>query len=364
MTRPSGSPSYSGAFIVLYDEDSLRLYLSKGVYGTLLAPQPSLINPRSRHYHVLGDYACLREGTHIFFFIRRKIIYAGEVDGIKSGGSFILNGQTAPLGREAKAALCWDESNRQIYEHTAEPGIFSLPTKEGDRRCQPYVIRFTDRIGLKGRQIASDDLYWKLGDYPFPLPSNSIQNASFCILTPAEVGLALDLLKSSKKNFKYESHDDDPELNSGIRYFDSMSDGIRNLRTAFENNQFVNEAHLEASILANPGLLPIILRPHDDDILVRQAPISPFKPAQMDRADICFYSDSPASSAPRLIIELKLGSVNKAAVEQTIRYLEWWERVNKPAFSQMSAVVAGREIVDGLGVRKYSDKIELVSLSN
>lgn len=284
--------------------------------------------------------------------------------GTTSSGSFILNGQTAPLGREANASLCWDESTRPIYKRTTEAGVFNLPAQGDATRCQPYLIQFSDRIGLKGRQIASDDLYWKLGDYPFPLPSNSIQSASFCILTPAEVGIALDLLKSSKKTFEFGSKPSDPSLSTNIRYFDAAKDGIRDLKSAFANDQFVNEAHLEASLLANPDLLPINMRPLDGDILVRQPPISPFKPAQMDRADICYYFNTPTNAAPRVIIELKLGTVNKKAVEQAIRYLEWWERVNPLAFAQMNAIVAGREIADNLGIKKYSDKIELVSFTD
>lgn len=69
-----------GLFIALYDEESLKLYLDKGVYGFLMPPvmsnQPS---SRSRHYNVLADYACSREGTDVFFFLKRKIVYGGKI---------------------------------------------------------------------------------------------------------------------------------------------------------------------------------------------------------------------------------------------------------------------------------------------
>ena len=57
-----------GLFIALYDEESLKLYLDKGVYGFLMNPvsteKPSA---RSCHYNILADYACSREGTDVFF---------------------------------------------------------------------------------------------------------------------------------------------------------------------------------------------------------------------------------------------------------------------------------------------------------
>ena len=64
-----------GLFIALYDEDSLKLYLDKGVYGFLMTPvltnKPSA---RSRHRNILADYACIRQRIKVFSFLKRKII--------------------------------------------------------------------------------------------------------------------------------------------------------------------------------------------------------------------------------------------------------------------------------------------------
>ena len=62
-----------GLFIALYDDESLKLYLDKGVYGFLMPPVfTDRPNSRSRHYHILADYACSREGADVFFFLKRK----------------------------------------------------------------------------------------------------------------------------------------------------------------------------------------------------------------------------------------------------------------------------------------------------
>ena len=115
-----------GLFIALYDDESLKLYLDKGVYGFLMPPVfTDRPNSRSRHYHILADYACSREGTDVFFFLKRKIVYGGKIFGNRESGSFYLNGLTSPLGRVADAELFWDESVRAKYFETDTPGVFS-----------------------------------------------------------------------------------------------------------------------------------------------------------------------------------------------------------------------------------------------
>ena len=52
-----------GLFIALYDEDTLKLYLNKGIYGFLMKPvNEEAPSSRSKHYAALADYACAREG--------------------------------------------------------------------------------------------------------------------------------------------------------------------------------------------------------------------------------------------------------------------------------------------------------------
>src|SRR5688572_28313064 len=114
----------SGVFITLYDEKTLGLYLKNGIYGFLMAPTRGVIKSRGKHYNALADYVCMREGTHVFFFLQRKVIYGGQVNGSSNFGAFVLNGTDSPLGLFAKSPLCWDESKRSGYLSTNEEGIF------------------------------------------------------------------------------------------------------------------------------------------------------------------------------------------------------------------------------------------------
>jgi len=344
-----------GLFITLYDENTLLLYLKYGIYGFLMKPvfdeQPS---SRSMHYAALADYACSREGSHVFFFLKRKIVYGGTVKGSSDFASFYLNGNTSPLGRKANAPLFWDESLR--YKPTDKAGVFNV---NGVPKSQPYILLFDAVKGLTGRYISSDDLYFELGKYPYPLPSNTIQGMSFCTLTPGETNSALQLCKESK----YSYEDDNAEENSiGTRKVIFKPELL-------EWDGFINEAHLEFSLLANIEPLKHLLA-DDSFIMCRQVPISPFKPFQIDRADICLYSASRSihnGTIPNVIMELKKDRANFHAYNQVSRYLMWLEKICSPADFEtiLPLIIApsfyiNPEKIDGT----YTNKIVMYSLDS
>ena len=343
-----------GLFVTLYDEKTLALYLKYGIYGFLMSPVlASKPSSRSHHYGVLADYACCREGTHVFFFLKRKIVYGGVVEGNPQIASFFLNGGPSPLGRSANAELFWDESQR--YVPTDKAGIFKVLGKD---RAQPFILQFHKDAEITGKQISSDDLYLELGKYPYPLPSNTIQGMGFCTLTPGESSIALQLLLKSHKYLEVASNET-MIIGPVRRAFDSQ------LLPA--SNDYQNEAHLEFSMLAD--LEPFKhLFPKDDYIFCRQVPISPFKPSNIDRADICLYSLSHRiadGTIPNIIIELKKDRANYKAYEQVVRYLRWLQKVvSANDFDQIQAYI----IAPNFYIKKnkidpaYREKIKMYSI--
>jgi hypothetical protein len=312
----------SGLFVNLYNKLALDLYLYRNVYGQLMPPVFENKDPSREHYNTLADYGCAREGTHVFFFLKRKITYGGQISGNNDHGAFYLNGEHSPLCREANATLSWDEGQREIYRATNNPGIFQVQIRGNwEPRCQPYLIRFEDRIGLKGLTITSDDLYSEIGIFPYPLPSNSIISMGFCTLAPAEIKVLLPMIEESTVN-EYEEPSNPIDFNSDPLLFDPIY-SIQNLYEAQSKN------HMIASILANPDLLPREMRPENSTIC-RRIPICPFKPTPwLDRADIVYYNeDEPIreGSIPNVIIHVSQRS-GKAEIVKTIRYLEWLYRI-------------------------------------
>lgn len=348
-----------GLFIALYDEESLKLYLDKGLYGFLMKP---VMTPKptaqSRYYAILADYACSREGTDVFFFLKRKIVYGGKIYGNKEVSSFYLNGKTSPLGRRADAELFWDESSRKRYFATDKPGVFKV-AKDGGDKSQPFMFQFYQNENT-GKYIISDDLYFELGKYPYPLPSNSMQGMGFCTLTPGEVKTLNILIAKSEKKIDFEGLGEIDKQGKETVFDDdlvSLDEGL------------VNEAQLEFTILAS--LEPFADFLTDDYVLCRQVPISPFKPSEMDRADICLYSmNSPIKNGtiPNVVIELKKEKATKPAYEQVTRYLKWLEAItDKEDFEKVSVYIIAPQIgkirknsVD----LKYHDKIRMYSIEN
>lgn len=264
------------------------------------------------------------------------------------------------MGREIRAPICWDESKRSRYKATPKQGIFDVP--EVGERCQPYLLRFEDRVGLKGQMILSDQLYFELGKFSYPLPSNAIQRMGFCTLTPGETNIALDLIKREAVGSMPTESSERLTIEEPLAAF-RPEYGIVNLAGAFGKGLLVNEAHLEASLLANPHLLPERLRP-DGATLCRQVPISPFKPAQMDRADICYFSDNSIRSGtiPNVLIELKKRRAGKLAIRQIERYLKWLYLILDKEAAEISIyLLAPSFSCDKHSLEdKYHDQVHLV----
>lgn len=343
-----------GLFIALYDEKTLKLYLNKGVYGFLMKPvYTDAPTSRSKHYAVLADYACSREGTDLFFFLKRKIVYGGKIYGNKDSGSFYINGLNSPLGRKTNANLFWDESIR--YEATDKAGVFKV---NGSDKSQPFMFQFK-KTNETGKYVISDELYFELGKYPYPLPSNSMQGMGFCTLTPGEVSALKELIKNTDKQIDFDECEK-IEKRGDEKLFDSDLVSIK--------DDFINEAQLEFTILSS--LKPFVDFISGDYILCRQVPISPFKPMDMDRADICLYSLSDPikdGTVPNIVIELKNGKANFYAYEQATRYLKWLNKITtSEEFDKIQAFIIAdsfskirRTKVD----TKYEDKIKILSLS-
>lgn len=133
-------------------------------------------------------------------------------------------------------------------------------------------------------------------------------------------------------------------------------------------DDLINEAQLEFTILSSIEPFADFLQ--DEYVLCRQVPISPFKPSEMDRADICLYSISTPiknGTIPNVIIELKKDAGNKAAYVQVERYLKWIKNITTPEeYSRVMAYIIAPRItrIKATSVfSEYRDKILMYSIS-
>lgn len=334
---PVVAPNSSGAFIALYDEATLKLYLKHGAYATLLRDWTASSKKSSKHFAALCDYCTLRPGSEIFFFLKRKFVYGGiipkTIGSVASGAAFYLNGPDSKWSKDTGAPLLWNEAMRAHYSST-KPGFFNVPGV--GERFQPYLLRFQTDDELTGRWVWADELYWATAkQHMFPMPSNSMQGMSFCILSPVEVRLAKSLLTRDRKRISLEDVEGSvcetahaPSLANDpfAALPDSLSDAY---------SRAFNENELEAFLLGNPKLLEPAVRLGEGDVLSRQVPLCPFKSGGMDRADIVVYSnDERYAALPRAIIEVKLGEANANCYRQIARYLEWLAMVQSVEFAR------------------------------
>ncbi len=364
----------AGLFILLNGEESLQNAIEYGFYSFFMPPvYEEIPNTRSKHYAILADYACCEEGTEIFFFNNRTVTYGGTIDESNNNDPiFYLNGDTSPLGRKAHSKKYIDVS--ELWESTERDGVYNIGKNqrgEDRERALPFIIEFDNKKDLTGKQISSDDLYFELGDYNFPFPSNTIQGRGLCTLTPKETEILLDLMKNSDKKI-------DLQINKKTKK-DSENKTIFS-KSLIENEVHTNESHLEFLILADNKKLEKILKGTISDyfkgpvIKCRQVPLCPFKPIQYDLADICLYDESnpvKENSLPNVIIELKKDKIDYHAYDQVTRYLKWVEKVSSDDFDKVRAILVAPKINRSLtkkqlikkGVSlKYKDKIYLYSL--
>ena len=343
----------SGLFITLNNKDTLDLYVSAGVYGELRAPEFKEVSNQSMHYAALADAASARMGDHVFFFIKRRIVYGGQIEGSKKHGSFIINGPSSPLGRQVGADVYWDESTRKLYKPTKNSGVFKVKNKI--ERCQPYLIRFKDNLGIKGNVIESDDLYSELSiRYNHPLPSNSIQRKSFCTITPGETRILLDLLKSGR-SFVDPPKDDVKPVGHPLFFDPTMS--ISHLSNA------KSKYHHDAMLIANPNLLPKKLDPNGAAIC-RKVPLTPFKPSNMDQADLCYYEDNEISDGtiPNKIIEMDWKITGSKKVLKLVKYIEWLKKLIPYDYREISFNLFAPEFKNDVRRKIPNDYRSLINL--
>lgn len=312
----------SGLFINLYDETALQTYIASGVYGPLTKRLDGSSHTRSEaiHFSVLADLCCAKPGTHVFFFRKRRIFYGGQVSPNTPQPTVVLNGPDSPIAKGTSATQVWKEDWRPTYEPRNPPDRIWIETN-GDRieRVQPYLILFRTDSALSGRWIDSDELYFELGKKHYPLPSNAIDAMSLCTLTPYEVTTLLSLVRRGRPS----------ELAAPLSVNEPKTYYSVDTSATLAGKTFRTEAELEASVIANPELMPEPMRPRADATVCRQVPISPFKPSNMDRADICYY-ETPLiedGSLPNTIIELKNKKASAKNIEQLTRYLQWIDLV-------------------------------------
>jgi hypothetical protein len=309
----------AGYIFNLDSPDSLHLYATNGVYATKLSTPSQYWG--THHEGTFADYATMREGDNVYFFIKRKIYGIGRLIHVGSDCKYFnYPGAGSPVGFEytaVKSSLLWDE------------GRFSA-----DQRCvctfEPDPHFFTSGIDmddvLSSNPAAFRMLraFWKVSFIKF----DDEENQAFRDIVLKRNQKALDAPEAEELTFGFQPCHE--AFSKCLLPEHRLSCGIPMvLSSCATGDRLRHEMAIEAGILYQ-------LSSGDEhtqevfgewDYLSHQVVASPFKPVDyMDKMDLFGYSYIPGHMPTKsrfLVGEIKKDAVVPGDVDQLLKYVDW-----------------------------------------
>ena len=132
-----------------------------------------------------GGKSQLLDEIGVFLFQKQKIIYLGNL---------LLN-EDESLYRESIGKNILFCCEIVAYHTTDIINTFEIMLQSNKGLLKLHIIE----NDLSGTYVDADDYFYKLSQFPYPLPSNCIKKYDFCKLTPGESKLLMSLIVSSNK---------------------------------------------------------------------------------------------------------------------------------------------------------------------
>ena len=309
----------AGYIFSLDSLDSLHLYTRNGVYGTKLSvPSHSWM---AHHEGTFADYATMRAGDNIYFFIQRKIYGIGKLVNVGSDCKFFnFPGAGIPerlLYANAKEQLLWDEGDvsanqRCICVFEPDPHFFRLG------------IDMDDVLSSNPDAFRMLRVFWKLSFIKF----DDEENQAFRDIILKRNQDALSTSREDDGVFEFQpSHAQLTSLLSTEYAFDSGMSAV--LSGCADEDRLRHEMAIEA------GLVHQLSVEENNtcqvfgkwDYLSHQVVASPFKPVDyMDKMDFFGYAYVPEfkpTKARFLVGEIKKDIARREDVDQLLKYVDW-----------------------------------------
>ena len=348
----------AGYIFSLDNLNSLKLYARQGVYATKLSVPSGYWN--SPHEGTFADYASMKPGDNVYFFIKRKIYGIGKL--IEIGGeckffNFPHAATPEPFDyMEVNEQLLWDEGEISVRQ-----------------RCMcvfgpdPYFFKagvdMDDVLSSNPNAFKMLRAFWKLSFIKF----GDEENQAFRDI----------ILKRNQTNLSTSNHDNRFEFQpvhqqisqrqSGSNY--QLGEGISTvLASCAFNDRLKHEMAIEM------GILHQISSEDEDtcnvfgkwDYLSHQVIASPFKPIDyMDKMDLFGYSylsEFRPTKSGYLVGEIKKDSAKIQDLDQLLKYVDWVK--DEYCFGDYSMIHAflvaydfGEDVVQHkteVGIRKYT----------
>ena len=310
----------AGYVINLDSLDSLSLYIKNGVYSTKLKSPSG--NWKRHHEATFADYATMKEGDNVYFFIDRKIYGVGRLVNLH-GDCALSNFPQACRPQDythhsIRANLLWDEGEHSVNQRwlcTFEPAPhFFMAGVDMDELLASnppafrmlrafWKVSFIKFSGDENQAFKDMILRFNRASLLNPQPGVNVFPSEY---EPTHQGIANRLSQ------------DDHTLNTA------------EILSACADGQYIrHEMAIEAGLLRQ-------LSCHDRhtetvfgawDYLSHQVVASPFKPIDyMDKMDVFGYSYLSRyrpTKSEYLVAEVKKDDSSKEHIEQLLKYVDW-----------------------------------------
>lgn len=311
--------------------------------GTYSAKSPDKGTP---FIGTLADYLGMKAGDSIFFFTERKIFGIGELINLED---IDCRFRIHPRGDSDIDEDLVEEKEPTIHQFTCtfKPAPYFF--KQGVDMDE--VLMFSPEK-IKALRFFSGMTFIKLDDVECDAIKNVIARKNEKYLT------------DDAQDYHFEFNPDTHyKIACKLRenkkaYTLSVFDYIKNKT----NGQVTSEYYIEGVIL------DLLRNSYESeflgrwDFIGRQYPASPPKPSEYEEAmDLFGYRYVPGfpnAVSKYLVIELKVGTINKEHVQQTMKYVDWISReYAKGDYSMIEAYTVGYDKEEGIE-EQIEDMIE------
>ncbi len=322
------------AYIVnLASDESLRMYMRDGAYGTQIRKSLKLGRWTPAVEYTLADYLSMRSGELIFFFRRRLIYGVGRLLGFQVGDEEVVAFENFP--------------GSTLYEtDPPEDHTRYLWTEDGEELLRWVVFfepcPFFFRSGLDMDEVLQSDVKHVARTLP------AFGGVSFAKMEDDEAQLILDLLLRQNEPYlngaveaEAWAHPDEAdaqhrsvrdrgeELQDHLVKIDELIDLYSDTGTGVLRHEPLIQAWLARGLANRDPQVTSILG--DWDYLANQVPASPQKPVEfMDRMDLFgliyrrFQPSITATTVRYKIVEIKKDRVTSSEdIEQLMKYVAW-----------------------------------------
>jgi len=337
--------------------ESLALYTNNGAYATKLsAPTASWMG---HHEGTFADYATMKAGDNIYFFIQRKIYGIGKLVNVGPDCKY-FNFPNASLPQsfttaEIASDVLWDEGTVSVNQRCV---CFFDP--------DPYFfaagVDMDDVLSSKPAAFKMLRVFWKLSFIKF----DDEENQAFRDIL---LKRNQSVLSAEGQSGIFEFAPSRDAITARIDRQHSFPNDIADvLRACADGDRLRHEMAIEAGIIHQLA--------HRDahtgatwgewDYLSHQVVASPFKPVDyMDKMDLFGYAYVPGFKPTKsrfLVCEIKREGAQPQDIDQLMKYVDWvTDEYCHGDYSMIRAFFVAHDFTDGViehkqvvGVRKYT----------